>query len=215
MTVDEHEAVGLHGACDLGDQHRDRAPALLVLGGDGGRGAPAVDELDQRLTVCVVHRHDGDVWLARVASEVGRAPDGRADALVDALAGAYADDADGAVHLEVGNFAWHGQALGHHDLALDVASEVGSGEDVVDRLREAAGLVGDRCGHATRRGRLCHRRRLGLEGAITHGQAGLAGQADQELGLVKLVRDLPGVEPLRDAVHRIALLFGAGSAHQS
>src|SRR5690606_22941374 len=84
VAVEQDELLGDAGTGDLGDEHGDGAPAGVEAGGQGHLGT-RLGGGDQRLAVGVVDGHDGDGGLAAHRVEVGSAPDGGADALVDGL----------------------------------------------------------------------------------------------------------------------------------
>jgi hypothetical protein len=213
VPVQQHEALGLDRALDLGDDHGDLPPARVMSRDERGLGA-AVDLLEQPLPVRARDRRDGQRRLVLPGGQVGRTPDRRADALVDAVARRDRHDADRAARLEVVDPAGHREALGDHDLAADVALALGGGEDVVDRRRVRRVLIDDRRGDpAFRRGH-GHARRLRVIGDVAHGQRGAARQADEQLRRVHRVLDAPLRQPSGDPLDRLALLLGPGLPDQ-
>ena len=86
VPVNQHEPLRLDRAPDLRDEDRNPPEALLVLGHDRRVGLGSVELLDEARSVGIRHRDDQNAGPALVARQVGRAPDGGADPLVDALA---------------------------------------------------------------------------------------------------------------------------------
>ena len=214
MAVQEHEPLRLVRPLELGDEHRNRAPALLVLRDDGrGRGAGG-DLLEQPAPVRSRDGDDRDLRLAREARQVGRAPDRGADPLVDPLARRDEDRSQRAAGLEVGDLARHRQALGDDELAGDIALARDAREDVVDRGSVGARRVDDRAALALRRRRARHARRLGEVARTVDDERRASRQADQQLRLVERVRDVPGLELLDDQLDRLPLLLGSRLPHK-
>ncbi len=120
VAVEQHESLRFLGAGDPHDRHRRIEPPLLQLGRDA-RHLVAAGRRDQGLAIRAVHRHHRNSRLAGKVGQVGRAPDGGADAPVGQLSRIDGDQGGRPQRLVVRHLPRHPEALGHHDPAPDLA----------------------------------------------------------------------------------------------
>src|SRR5436190_305889 len=90
MAMEQRELIRNGCARNLRHENRDRLPAGLDRSGESN-AASAFGDLDQRLPVRLVYAENGDRGLAIGVIEIRRAPDRRADPLVNVLAGIDVD----------------------------------------------------------------------------------------------------------------------------
>ena len=117
VAVDEQELVGILLAADLDDRQQAGHPAFAQPRLHRRTHGAALHVGDQRLAVRMVDAHDRRRRLAADRLRGRRAPDGRADAFVDALPGMDVDLRDRAAPLERLHRAGHREAFGEHDAA--------------------------------------------------------------------------------------------------
>src|SRR4051812_19134198 len=90
MAMEQRELIRNGCAWNLSHENRDRLPAGLDRSGEGNSSA-AFGDLDQRLPVRLVYAENGDRRLSISVIEIRRAPDRRADPLVNVVAGIDVD----------------------------------------------------------------------------------------------------------------------------
>ena len=123
MAMDQHKALRLDIPLDLGHQAGTFEPALFQQRMQGGMHGCVFHLREQLIAVGAIDGDDRDARLALVGIQVGRAPDGGADAPVDIDAGVDEDAALGALVLEVPDRRRAAEAVHDHDFAgaVDIA----------------------------------------------------------------------------------------------
>ncbi len=188
----------------------NRPPAGIDRRRRGDARASLLRQRDQLIAILLVDAEHRQLRLAVGGVEIGRAPDGGDDALVDRLARIDEDSGKRTRFHHVDHAARRRHAIGDDDLAGDVETgEVESIRPIID------GVLGNARRHIDQLsfdllaiGRNRHRRRLG-EIALAVGRGDSQRRrdrpGDEALWLVQCVRHTPLLEVADHDLERLSL----------